>query len=120
MDATNGQWGIWVSNGDSVLTLEQLSLTAGKTYNFTMDMKVFGGTEVGGFKVDFFPSGSTDDIRIPTIGDGSTWETYTYPVAIPAGTTAVKAGSTVGTKFDSRIRQRRRGRRLRYPAALRP
>jgi hypothetical protein len=90
MDASNGQWGIWVANGDSSLTLGQLSLTAGNTYNFTMDMKVFGGTEVGGFKVDFIPSGSTGDVRIPKIGDGSTWETYTYPVAIPLGTTAVK------------------------------
>lgn len=90
MDASNGQWGIWVANSDAVLTLEQLSLTAGKTYNFTMDMKLLSGTAIGGFKVDFFPSGSTGNIYPSIIGDGSNWATYTFPVAIPAGTTSVK------------------------------
>lgn len=90
MDASNGQWGIWVSNNDAVLTLEQLSLIAGQTYNFNMDMRIISGSSIGGFKVDFFPSGSTGDIRIPKIGDGNSWETYTYPVTIPLGTTSVK------------------------------
>jgi hypothetical protein len=48
MNATNGQWGIWVSNSDAVLTLAQLSLTAGQTYNFTQDMRIEAGTNVGG------------------------------------------------------------------------
>jgi hypothetical protein len=90
MDASNGQWGIWVANGDSPLTLAQLSLTAGNTYNFTMDMKLLSGSSIGGFKVDFVPAGSTGDLRVPMIGDGSTWQTYTYPVAIPPGTTSIK------------------------------
>ncbi len=90
MDATNGQWGIWVSNSDAHLTLAQLSLTAGATYNFTMDMKIESGTDVGGLKIDFSPSGSTGDMRIAKIGDGTTWATYTYSVTIPAGTTGLK------------------------------
>lgn len=90
MDATNGQWGIWVANSDASLTLGQLSLTAGNTYNFTMDMKIFSGSSIGGFKVDFVPSGSTGNIYPTVIGTGSNWSTYTFPVAIPVGTTAVK------------------------------
>jgi hypothetical protein len=102
MNASNGQWGIWVSNSDSHLTLEQLSLTAGQTYNFTVDMKIESGANVGGLKVDFSPSGSTGDMRIAKIGTGSAWATYTYSVAIPAGTTGLKivplwgANSSVG------------------------
>jgi len=105
MNATNGQWGIWVSNSDAVLTLAQLSLTAGQTYNFTQDMRIEAGTNVGGLKVDFSPSGSTGDMRIAKIGDGSTWATYTYSVTIPVGTTGLKLvplwgpNSTVG--FDN-------------------
>ncbi len=90
MDASNGQWGIWVANSDAVLTLEQLSLTAGNTYNFTMDMKIVSGNSLGGFKVDFIPAGSTGDVYKPIIGGGANWATYTFPVAIPVGTTAVK------------------------------
>ena len=105
MNATNGQWGIWVSNSDAVLTLAQLSLTAGQTYNFTQDMRIEAGTNVGGLKVDFSPSGSSGDMRIAKIGDGSTWATYTYSVTIPVGTTGLKLvplwgpNSTVG--FDN-------------------
>lgn len=90
MNASNGQWAIWVSNGDSALTLEQLSLTAGGTYHFTQDMKILSGANVGGLKIDFVPSGSTGDMRIAKIGDGTTWATYSYPVTIPAGTTGLK------------------------------
>lgn len=90
MDASNGQWGIWVSNSDAHLSLEQLSLTAGETYNFTLDMKIVSGPNVGGLKVDFSPSGSTEEMRIAKIGSGSEWATYTYSVAIPAGTTGLK------------------------------
>lgn len=90
MDASNGQWAVWVANSDAALTLGQLSLTPGKTYNFKQDMKILSGSNIGGLKIDFVPSGSTGDMRIPKIGDGSTWETYTYPVAIPPGTTGLK------------------------------
>jgi len=90
MNATNGEWGIWVGNADSAISIASLGLTAGQAYTFSQDMKVFSGANVGGFKIDFVPSGSTGDLRIPKIGDGSTWETYNYTIAIPAGTTGIK------------------------------
>ena len=92
MNATNGQWGIWVGNGDAAISLSSLGLTAGNTYTFSQDMTIVGaaGTNIGGFKVDFVPSGSSGDLRIPKIGDGSTWETYNYSISIPAGTTGIK------------------------------
>ena len=90
MDATNGQWGIWVGNGDAAISLSSLGLTAGNNYTFSQDMKIESGSNIGGFKIDFVPSGSTGDLRIAKIGDGSTWETYNYSVAIPVGTTGIK------------------------------
>ena len=104
--ANDGGYGIWVANGGGILTLASLGLTAGESYNFTQDMIRLGGTDIGGFKLDFFNgpdgAGSTGDIRIDKIGDGSTWETYTYPITIPSGVDGIKAvplwgiGSVVG------------------------
>ena len=107
--ANDGGFGIWVANGGDILTLASLGLTAGETYNFSQDMTLLGGSDIGGFKLDFFdgsdPAGSTGDLRIDMIGDGTTWETYTYPITIPAGVDGIKAvplwgiGSVVG--FDN-------------------
>ena len=107
--ANDGGYGIWVANGGGILTLASLGLTAGESYNFTQDMILLGGSDIGGFKLDFFNgpdgAGSTGDIRIDKIGDGSTWETYTYPITIPSGVDGIKAvplwgiGSVVG--FDN-------------------
>ena len=89
-----GGFGIWVGNNETPLTLSSLGLEAGKSYNFTMDMKRLSGSNIGGFKLDFTnggaAAGSTNDIRIDLIGDGSTWETYTYPITIPAGADGFK------------------------------
>jgi hypothetical protein len=104
--ANDGGYGIWVANGGGILTLASLGITAGESYNFTQDMILLGGADIGGFKLDFFNgpngAGSTGDIRIDKIGDGSTWETYTYPITIPNGVDGIKAvplwgiGSVVG------------------------
>jgi hypothetical protein len=97
MDATNGEWGIWVGNADAAIPLDGSVLpgvSAGNTYVFKQDMRIEGavGTNIGGFKIDFVggPGGTTGDLRIPKIGDGSTWETYSYTIAIPAGVTGIK------------------------------
>jgi hypothetical protein len=97
MNATNGQWGIWVGNADAAIPLDGSVLpgiSAGNTYVFKQDMRIEGavGTNIGGFKIDFVggPGGSTGDLRKARIGDGSTWETYTYSIAIPAGVTGIK------------------------------
>ncbi|MGC6567845.1 MAG: hypothetical protein ACON38_19790 [Akkermansiaceae bacterium] len=99
-------FGIWVANNDTIIPLEDLGLDAGTTANFIQDMILLSGENVGGVKIDFFngdvAAGSTGDIFGTVIGDGSTWETYTFPVELPEGIDGIKivpvwgAGSTVG------------------------
>lgn len=92
--AADGGFGIWVGNDGEPLTLDSLGLSAGNTYNFTLDMKLLSGSNIGGFKLDFTnggeAAGSTGDLRTSLIGDGSDWETYTFPIAIPAGVDGFK------------------------------
>ena len=106
----NTGWGnIWIANGNTIIPLTDLSMSVGETYQFFMDMKIISGTNVGGFKVDFFTgtgaNGSTGNMFATLIGDGSTWETYSFNVTIPAGVDGVKlvplwgADSEVG--FDN-------------------
>jgi hypothetical protein len=90
IDATAAVWGIWVGNADAAIPLDELGLTAGQTYVFFQDMKILSGDNVGGLKLDFVPSGSTGDINLPRIGDGTAWARYAYPIAIPAGATGIK------------------------------
>ena len=85
--AADGGFGIWVGNDGQPLTLASLNLEAGSTYDFTLDMRLISGTNIGGFKLDFTNGGdnavSTGDLRNDLIGDGSTWETYTFRIEIP-------------------------------------
>ena len=90
-----GAYAVMVWNNNAPRTLASLGLTAGKTYTFSQDMKILApavgvpGRSIGGIKVDFIP-GSTGDIY-PTqlIGDGTTWGTYTFQIAIPLGCTQI-------------------------------
>ncbi len=55
MDANGGQWGIWINNGNSPVSLAPLGLVAGQTYTFTWDMKIEDGTNqsnIGGIKIE--------------------------------------------------------------------
>ncbi len=49
---------------------------------------------IGGFKVDFFNGGdgvgSTGDLFPNLIGDGTTWETYRFPITIPSTADGIK------------------------------
>lgn len=104
--ANDGGWGIWVANDNVIQSLASLDLAAGESYRFSLDMQILSGTKLGGFKVDFFTgndfSGSTGDIFPALIGDGSTWETYSFDVTLPNGIDGVKlvplwgAGSSIG------------------------
>ena len=97
-------FGIWVSNGDAPLPIEDLGLSAGQTYVFSVDMIQLSGDNLGGLKVDFFfggtPNGSTGDKFATSMGAG--WNTYDFEVTIPAGTDGIKvvplwgSGSSVG------------------------
>ena len=100
-----GGWGIWVANGNSPLTLGQLSLTVGQTYNFTVDMKILSGTNLGKLKLEYAEGGDTGEMTATKIGDGTSWATYTFPVTIPSGKTALKivpiAGANSSVGFDN-------------------
>lgn len=93
-------WSVIVWNNNAPKTLASLGLTAGQTYTFQQDMKILQGTNIGGMKVDFIP-GSTGDI-FPTqlIGDGSTWETYSFQITIPEGVTQINVVGVGGPGSD--------------------
>ncbi len=86
----DGGFAVMVSNGGGTLPLSGLGLTAGQTYTFTQDMKILAGPNVGGVKIEYPPMGDSGDLRPTIIGDGSTWETYSFVVTIPAGATGLK------------------------------
>jgi hypothetical protein len=100
--ATQPYFGVLVSNGRLQLPLAALGLTPGQKCTFAMDMKLIAGTKIGGFKVDFVPTGSTGDMYPALTGDGSEWATYSFPVTIPADAVGLKLvplwgpASTVG------------------------
>ena len=101
--------GFWAANGGAPITISSLGLTAGDTVNFKQDMKIFDGSGIGGLRLEFFNGGdlvgNTGNLYPDLIGDGSTWETYSFEVTVPAGASHVKmlplgiAGSSVG--FDT-------------------
>jgi hypothetical protein len=109
--ASEPSFAVLVSNGRLPLPLAALSLIAGQTYTFAMDMKILDGSNIGGFKVDFLP-GDPANTTSPnhTTGDmyptpsttPGEWSTYSFPVTIPANATGVKLvplwgpGSIVG------------------------
>ena len=98
--AADGGFGIWVASNGDAIPLDSLGLQPGEAYVFSQDMIILSGSNIGGFKVDFFngedpatgedPDGSTGDIYTSLIGDGMTWETYTFTVVIPADADGIK------------------------------
>jgi hypothetical protein len=102
MDGTAG-WGIWIANDNNPILLADLGLTAGQTYTFVQDMKIFSGTSIGGLKLEWWNAAlisDTGDMR-PASGSGS-WATYSFTRTIPANATGIKVvplwgpGSVVG------------------------
>ncbi|MGC6454985.1 MAG: hypothetical protein ACON46_00480, partial [Coraliomargaritaceae bacterium] len=106
IDHTGEGYGLLVTNNGAIHKLSDLGLNTDETYQFTMDMTLEIGDNIGGLKIDFFNgtqfASSTGDLSVDLIGDGSTWETYTFPVIIPDGVDGLKivpifgADSTVG------------------------
>ncbi|MEO5912990.1 MAG: hypothetical protein ABIS50_02075 [Luteolibacter sp.] len=93
MDATNGQWAIWVANGDAPIPLSSLGLVAGKTYTFKQDMitLISGVGHRGGVKIESWNgahlSNSGDMYATSTSGS---WETYSFTYTIDPAATAIK------------------------------
>lgn len=112
IEASGPGFGIFISDGGEVTTLDSLGLTAGGTYTFSQDMIVEAGTSVGGLKVEFYTGGtlvpgseSTGDLFPDAIDGGASWQTYDFPISIPAAADGIKVvllwgnDSTVG--FDN-------------------
>ena len=92
---TPGSFAVLVANGNAPQTLASLGLSAGETYTFQLDMKLFSGPNIGGIKVEFVP-GFSGDLR-PTVADiialpnpVTEWNTYSFDVPIPPGTTQIQ------------------------------
>ena len=96
----NNTWAIWVCDGGNVIPLSSLGLTAGQTYTFLQDMKVFSGTNLGGIKVESWDPTTqpatplTDhggDKRFSTTGHNiSNWETYGVNITLHPLATGIK------------------------------
>ena len=89
-----GGWGILVSPtvagaAGGGVPIASLGLTAGGPVTFTYDsINLSGPGPVGGFKWEAFGNnalvGNTGDVFPTVIGDGSSWQTYTYNWTLPA------------------------------------
>ena len=103
MDSVGGQWGVWVTNNNGPSLPLPPGLVAGNGYNFKMDMILQSGSAIGGLKLEWQGAGDTGDIRLPYLGAG--WQTYTFPVIIPAGATGYKVvplwGNNSSVGFDN-------------------
>ncbi len=107
--ASNTGYGVLVTNTNAIIPLSGLGLTPGQAYNFSQDMKIFSGSNIGGMKVEFYRVGTkisdTGDLRVPVISPGTSWHTYNYDVLIPSGTDGIKVvclwGSASVVGFDN-------------------
>ena len=91
-----GGWGILVSPtvagaAGGGVPIASLSLTAGGPVTFTYDsINLSGAGPVGGFKWEAWGNnalvGNTGDVFPTVIGNGTTWQTYTYAWTLPVGT----------------------------------
>jgi hypothetical protein len=92
----NGGWGILVSPtaggaAGGGVPIGNLGLTAGGPVTFTYDsINLSGPGPVGGFKWEAWGNnaivGNTGDVFPTVIGNGTTWQTYTYNWTLPATT----------------------------------
>lgn len=97
-------WGVLVANGGSIIPLSTLGISVGETVTFKQDMRLFSGSNIGRFKVEYYNSTGTKLSELEKItslnGNGSTWETYNYDFLIPTGTTGIKIVLVAGIGSD--------------------
>jgi len=105
-------YGFWVG-GDSVpLSLASLGLTAGQTYTFVQDMKLFAGTTPGGVKIESWRTNASgvwsvidNSGEMRPLSISSNWATYSFTYTVNALAKGLKivpvwgSQSTVG--FDN-------------------
>jgi hypothetical protein len=95
INATSGGWGVLVANNNVPMSLASLGLTAGETYTFQLDMKVLGGSNPGGIKVEFVPGFSGDRYYTPEQiaalpNPVTEWNTYQFQISLPATCTRIQ------------------------------
>ncbi len=99
-DTGGGSYGVLVGGNVTPIPLANLALVAGQTYNFQQDMIIVSGGNIGGLKIESWgPNGVISDSGnvYPTlIGDGTTWQTYTFPYTIDPAATGLKIVPTWG------------------------
>ncbi|YCM44078.1 hypothetical protein V2O64_22480 [Verrucomicrobiaceae bacterium 227] len=100
-------FGIWVANGNNPISLSALGLEPGTSVTFQQDMILLAGDSIGGLKIDFF-NGSTlvsdsTELTATLIGNGSTWETYSFPITLPAGIDGIKIVPLRGANIGSSV-----------------
>lgn len=103
MNNSGSGYGVLVANGNAILSLTGLGISAGETVTFRQDMRLFSGSNIGKFKLEFYNGAakiSESEKLTSLIGDGSTWETYTYDFLIPIGTNGVKVVLVAGIGSD--------------------
>ena len=89
-----GGYGIWIANGDAVISLASLGLTAGKAYTFSQDMITLtpGGGNKAGVKIESWGSSGyisdSGDLRATT--ESAAWATYNFNYTIAPGATNIK------------------------------
>ena len=93
-DTGGGSFGVLVGGNVTPVPLAPMGLVAGQTYTFQQDMKILSGSSIGGFKIESWgPSGKISDnggVYPTLIGDGSTWQTYTFSYTINPAATGLK------------------------------
>ena len=85
-----GGWSVLVSNGNAVMDISLLGLTAGETYTFQWDMRSSQAGQTGAMKIETFNASGGITANSGDVADlaaADTWGTYTLDLAIPADTT---------------------------------
>lgn len=94
LDGTGGFAVLYAFNGNEV-TFESLGLAPGDTYTLQMDIKLISGLFAGGYRLEG-PAGFVVEGSFPVIGNGSTWETYSVELTVPAAPAQTRFGLRPG------------------------
>lgn len=94
LDGTGGFAVLYAFNGTEV-TFESLGLAPGDTYVLQMDIRLVSGLFSAGYRLEG-PAGFVVEGVFPVIGNGSTWETYSVELTVPAAPAQTRFGLRPG------------------------
>jgi hypothetical protein len=90
--------------GGAEKTFASLGLAPGDTFIIQLDMKILEGANIGGVRLvggEAYTAPPAGLERPAIIGDGSTWETYSIPITVPASPAQAKFTFVWG--FNSKV-----------------